>query len=578
MRQQSWLIALVAPLLASTAMADVWHVRASLTTGAESGTSWSDAFRGRLGLQRALDVAQPGDSIWVAAGVYAPAAAGGPRSATFALRSGVQVLGGFAGSETSPLQRNPALNLTALTGDLNGNGNDGFPVDNSLHVVTAANVDGSGVFDGFTVRDGISGEVGADVGACLLVMGGSPVFRDCTFADGNASRGGGAGVIGASPTFEGCTFTRSVARFGANFFQGAHSGSTLRRCRFLGQSLVTGGTAGVGIYSGFLSGGVDDSVLAVDDCDFSILERPFSCPAGLAIHVHEGAASITRSRFINNRGCGDGAVHADAPTLIDRCTFIGNEGRFDGGAALFAFDGQLTVTNSLFAGNDREGFSTFSVGGSLSMSNCTIVANGNSTAFHSLFILFDGPHTIRNCVIWDNRTGGAANPVFSGNAQAVGLRFDRSLVQGWTGQFPGLDSFSANPAFVSALGPDGVAGTLDDDLRLAPTSPAIDRGDNSFLPAGLATDLSGSPRFRDDPAVVDLGIGPGPIIDLGALERQPPCLADFNRDGLADSNDFFGFLVAFFGQAPEADVDTNGVVNSADFFAFVSLFFSGCPG
>ena len=45
----------------------------------------------------------------------------------------------------------------------------------------------------------------------------------------------------------------------------------------------------------------------------------------------------------------------------------------------------------------------------------------------------------------------------------------------------------ADPQFWNAKGADGVAGTLDDDLRLHTTfrypSPVIDQGDNSALPA-----------------------------------------------------------------------------------------------
>src|SRR5690606_26139327 len=96
-------------------------VDASLAGGANDGSSWQDAFRGRLGLAAALAAAQSGDEIWVANGVYAPAPANGDRLASFAMRSGVAVLGGFAGGETSAEQRNPALHVAVLTGDLNNN-------------------------------------------------------------------------------------------------------------------------------------------------------------------------------------------------------------------------------------------------------------------------------------------------------------------------------------------------------------------------------------------------------------------------------------------------------------------------
>lgn len=55
-----------------------------------------------------------------------------------------------------------------------------------------------------------------------------------------------------------------------------------------------------------------------------------------------------------------------------------------------------------------------------------------------------------------------------------------------------------------------------------------------------------------------------------------PCTADFNVDGLVNSQDFFDFIGAFFVQSPTADVNRDNMVNSQDFFDFLSVFFVGC--
>jgi len=81
--------------------------------------------------------------------------------------------------------------------------------------------------------------------------------------------------------------------------------------------------------------------------------------------------------------------------------------------------------------------------------------------------------------------------------------------------------YNANPQFVDADGADNIAGTLDDNLRLQLTSPAIGAGNNSAVPASVTTDLDGNPRFLDYPAVPDTDNGTPPIVDMGAYEAQP---------------------------------------------------------
>lgn len=108
-----------------------------------------------------------------------------------------------------------------------------------------------------------------------------------------------------------------------------------------------------------------------------------------------------------------------------------------------------------------------------------------------------------------------------------------SLVEGGLpgGATGGSVIVTAAPLFVDADGPDGVAGTLDDDLRLQAASPAIDGGDNEALPPDV-TDLDGdgdtSDRLAADLAgntrIVDGGSGTAQV-DLGPYEHAATSVA-----------------------------------------------------
>src|SRR5574341_967977 len=148
-------------------------------SGSNDGTSWTNAY---TSLQSALSGSC--SEVWVAAGVYKP---GANRTATFNIPPGVAVYGGFAGTESSLSQRNPGLNITILSGDIDSNDIDGdgnhideTPADiagnNSYHVVTITGtstpVTSSTVLDGFTKIGGQAyGSPPADAGGGLYCHG-----------------------------------------------------------------------------------------------------------------------------------------------------------------------------------------------------------------------------------------------------------------------------------------------------------------------------------------------------------------------------------------------------------------------
>lgn len=54
------------------------------------------------------------------------------------------------------------------------------------------------------------------------------------------------------------------------------------------------------------------------------------------------------------------------------------------------------------------------------------------------------------------------------------------------------------------------------------------------------------------------------------------CIADFNNNGVVETQDIFDMLNAFFTGSPTADVDGSGTVAVADIFTFLNRWFAGC--
>jgi len=168
-------------------------------TGANNGSSWTDAF---TDLQAALNAAKTlgGNctEVWVAEGIYRPSTRtdfDDPRSATFHLNDGLQLYGGFAGTETSRLQRNPSARST-LSGDLNGDDDVGQLEDNSYHVLTTSEWETTVVVDGFAITAGNAG--GANP------LGGGLTSQDARLALINDTILGNQGPAGGSACLMAC--------------------------------------------------------------------------------------------------------------------------------------------------------------------------------------------------------------------------------------------------------------------------------------------------------------------------------------------------------------------------------------
>ena len=171
-----------------------------------------------------------------------------------------------------------------------------------------------------------------------------------------------------------------------------------------------------------------------------------------------------------------------------------------------------------------------SVGAGL-LQNSTVAFNESVVRPAGVYFANSVDLTVQNSIVWGNVTPGATGQDVqiwnSHNDPVVAY----SCVEDWSSG--GVGNIASDPIFLDPVGPDGIAGTEDDDLRLGPASPAVDSGSNAMLPLDeldldgngitlekLPIDLAGGPRRVDDPDVSDTGQGMAPIVDMGAYERR----------------------------------------------------------
>ena len=162
--------------------------------------NWADACE----LQYALTSAISGTEIWVAQGMYTP---GVDVASSFQLKSGVALYGGFVMTETLREQRNWQVNLTVLSGDIDGNDTtdpNGVVTDtnnihgnNAYHVLNGTGINATAILDGFITTAGNANSTSNyddQLGGGLLIRpSGSPTVQNISFM-GNHANGYGGGM------------------------------------------------------------------------------------------------------------------------------------------------------------------------------------------------------------------------------------------------------------------------------------------------------------------------------------------------------------------------------------------------
>ncbi len=557
-----------------------------------NGANWAGAY---LSLQDAIEDAcscEDVRGIWVAAGTYYPDEGRnvnpGDRDATFQLCNGVELYGGFNGTETDLNQRNWEANESILSGDINQSGSlDG----NSYTVVTGSNTDSTAVLDGFFIVMGNADGTGVFPnpnrrGAGMYIMDGSPMVRNSSFLE-NAAVWGGAMYI-LNSTFEGNNLiiqNNSVTSQGGGIFS---EGSDLKLADFLfennsapnsgggiyfnngemvltngafidNSTLLTGSSGGGGL---FVNNSAGDVVL--DDIEFIGNSSRFG---GGAFFLNS-EISISGSQFMNNSASWGGGFDADNTSsanvtdctfesnsaafgggirfrnsqnvVLENCLFEGNIAEFrpstidpgSGGGLFVVLDSEVEVINSIFVDNTAVfagGGLTYSENSNGKINNCLIYSN-HSDSLAGGFGLLQSTATILNSTIANNSALIAGGLGLATTSGATDVEVINSIVYANTAsiQFENVGSEGGDISFEFSI-VEGSGGSNDWDSDFG-----VDLGGNIGIDPQFSDPSSGNFQLTECSPALDAGTSDTTGLGLPAMDLEGnPRFFDALGDGIA---------------------------------------------
>lgn len=178
----------------------------------------------------------------------------------------------------------------------------------------------------------------------------------------------------------------------------------------------------------------------------------------------------------------------------------------------------------------------------LQVDGCTIYGNRALASGWGGLIIVRFPLTVTHSILWGNVGNGGGSGadsqvwVSSGSASP---QVSYSIIQGWTGG--GTGNLSVDPMLTDPMG---------GDFEPMAGSPAVDAGGPLDPAAPGIGDFLLNRRRVDDPQTVDTGVGPAPMIDIGAVERgvgaigKAVCVVNRNSTGARGKVDAFGSDIA----------------------------------
>ncbi len=320
-------------------------------------------------------------------------------------------------------------------------------------------------------------------------------LQNLTVADGQTLSNGGGVANQGTLTATNVTFSGNSANVnGGGLYNVPNNNATLTDVTFNNNSASWGG----GIHN-------SQSNVTLTDVTFSGNSATLG---GGGIYNSTSSPTLTNVIFslntANNRGGGMYNHGNSNPSLID-VVFSANSANIAGGG-MYNDDSSPTLTNAIFSNNSAtagSGGGLYNDNSSPSLTNVTLNSNqALSGSGGALYNDNSSNPTIRNSILWGNSASVSNPQVFNNSSNPT---FSSSDAQ---------DCGGSGTSWVSTCGIDG-GGNIDADplfinapinLRLQVGSPAMNAGNNTFVPIDVTTDLDGNSRIF------------GSAVDMGAYE------------------------------------------------------------
>lgn len=439
--------------------------------------------------------------IWVAAGVYSPVEPANPlavtpaeREVSFRIDRQLSLYGGFNATETALVQRDPAINLTVLSGDVDGND----IVDGDGVTASAADIVGANSFhvlwvDGATMNGAITQTTRIDG---LIITGG---LADDSNPWNPGGRGGGLYCNGeggeCSPVLGNLEFVGNHAFYsgGAMYNRGVNgiSSPTLERLRFVANR--------AGQIGGAIHNDAQDGISSPQLGDVSLTGNQADASGGAIYSL--------------------GMFGSSSP-VISGTTFDGNSAVQEGGAMTshgLAGSSEPQLTNATFHANTAsDGGALFNHARSAGISspllrnvtfNANTADNNGGAIYNEALSDGIGAPTLVNVILWGDSAANLDAEMSSDNATPT---VRDSIVAG--GCPSGSDCSGGGIADADPLlGPLQDNGGFTETQLIDVAGAALDAGSDADCPA---VDQRGSERPR------------GLHCDIGAVERAARLFAD----------------------------------------------------